>query len=137
MQGRIHASVLVVDDDEQFLDVVSQRLEGRGLEVATATSGGEALDAIRGKRFDTVVLDFVMPGMSGIETLRQLRERQPDLRVIVLTGHGSIEVGIEAMKLGAEDLIEKPVDLQVLLERIQEASDKRTPQAGKSGKGDE
>jgi DNA-binding NtrC family response regulator len=125
MAEGIHASVLLVDDDEQFLDVVSRRLKGRGLRVATATSGEEALDAVGDKAFDTVVLDLVMPEMSGIETLRYLKERQPDLQVIMLTGRGDIEVGIEAMKLGAGDLIEKPVDLQVLLERIQEAKNKR------------
>lgn len=135
MRGRTHTSVLVVDDEEQFLDVVSQRLEGRGLEVVTATSGREAVKAIQEKAFDTVVLDLVMPGMGGIETLRQLRECQPDLQVIVLTGHGSIEAGIEAMKLGAEDMIEKPVDLKVLLERIQEASRERISQSVRAGKG--
>lgn len=134
MQERIDARVLVVDDDEEFLDVVSRRLKGRGLRVTTVTSGEEAMSAIEGKVFDTVVLDLMMSGMSGIETLRYLKERQPDLRVIMLTGRGDIEVGIEAMKLGAEDLIEKPVDLKVLLERIGEATSKRMLSSKKRGK---
>jgi DNA-binding NtrC family response regulator len=134
MREGINARVLVVDDDEQFLDVVSRRLKGRGLRVATVTSGEEALSAIEGKVFDMVVLDLMMPGLSGIETLRYLKEKQPDLQVIMLTGRGDIEVGIEAMKLGAEDLIEKPVDLQVLLERIREAKNKKMLSSKRRGK---
>jgi DNA-binding NtrC family response regulator len=134
MREGINARVLVVDDDEQFLDVVSRRLKGRGLRVATVTSGEEALSAIEGKVFDMVVLDLMMPGLSGIETLRYLKEKQPDLQVIMLTGRGDIEVGIEAMKLGAEDLIEKPVDLQVLLERIREAKNKKMRSSKRRGK---
>jgi DNA-binding NtrC family response regulator len=134
MREGINARVLVVDDDEQFLDVVSRRLKGRGLRVATVTSGEEALSAIEGKVFDMVVLDLMMPGLSGIETLRYLKEKQPDLQVIMLTGRGDIEVGIEAMKLGAEDLIEKPVDLQVLLERIREAKNKKMLSSKRPGK---
>jgi FixJ family two-component response regulator len=76
----------------------------------------------------------MMPGLSGIETLRYLKEKQPDLQVIMLTGRGDIEVGIEAMKLGAEDLIEKPVDLQVLLERIREAKNKKMRSSKRRGK---
>jgi DNA-binding NtrC family response regulator len=119
------ANVLIVDDEEQFLDVLSQRLAARGMKVDTVTSGEEALGKVKkGESFDAVVLDLAMPGMGGIETLKRIKEQRPDVQIIMLTGHGTIHSGIEAMKLGAEDFLEKPVDLQVLLEKISAAKHK-------------
>jgi two-component system OmpR family response regulator len=119
------ANVLLIDDEQQFLKVLEERLETRGLKVNTATSGEDALTLIDDRNFDAIVLDLAMPGIDGIETLRLLKEKNPDLEIIMLTGHATVQKGIEAMKLGAEDFLEKPVDLSVLLERISEAKNKR------------
>ena len=125
MTKKVEASVLLVDDEEQFLDVLSQRLENRGLKVNTVTSGEEAVKQVEIQNFDAIIVDLAMPGIDGIETLRQIKEKRPDLEIIMLTGHATVKSGIEAMKLGAEDFLEKPVDLNELLERIGEAKHKR------------
>ena len=125
MADKLNASVLLVDDEEQFLQALSERLTNRGLQVDSVTSGEEAVVQVENKNFDAVVLDLAMPGINGIETMKKIKEKRPDLEIIILTGHATVKVGIEAMKLGAEDFLEKPVDLNVLLERIREAKHKR------------
>ncbi len=122
---KLAANVLLIDDEEQFLEILGDRLEARGLKVNTATSGEDALAMVDDKNFDAIVVDLAMPGIDGIETLKLLKEKNPDLEIIMLTGHATVEKGIAAMKLGAEDFLEKPVDLGVLLERISEAKNKR------------
>ena len=125
MADKLNASVLLVDDEEQFLQVLSERLTNRGLHVSSVTSGEEAVAMVENKNFDAVVVDLAMPGIDGIETTKKIKEKRPDLEIIILTGHATVKAGIEAMKLGAEDFLEKPVDLNVLLERISEAKQKR------------
>ncbi|MCL4456519.1 MAG: response regulator [Nitrospirae bacterium] len=125
MSEDIKASVLVVDDEEQFLDVFSKRLEGRGLKVDKAVSGEEALNRVKGKDFDTIILDMMMPGISGLDTLKKLKEENPDAQIIILTGHATVEKGVEAIKAGAVDFLEKPVDINKLLEKIGDAQHKR------------
>jgi DNA-binding NtrC family response regulator len=125
MPEDIKADVLLVDDEEQFLKVLSKRLEGRGIKVDTSTSGEDALTRVKGKEFDAIILDLAMPGMSGIETLKRIRSENPDVQIIMLTGHGSVEKGIEAMKAGAIDFLEKPADLNKIMEKISEAKRKR------------
>ena len=125
MTEKVEASVLLVDDEEQFLDVLSQRLKTRGLKVDTVTSGEDALKQVEDHNFDAIIVDLAMPGIDGIETLKRIKEKRPDLEIIMLTGHATVKSGIEAMKLGADDFLEKPVDLNVLLEKIGEAKDKR------------
>jgi|MudIll2142460700_1097286.scaffolds.fasta_scaffold432138_1 DNA-binding NtrC family response regulator len=125
MPEELNARVLLVDDEEKFLEVVSQRLKTRGLKVDTATSGEDALNTVRREDFDAIVLDLSMPGMSGLETLEKIRKDKPDVQVIILTGHGTLQAGVQAMKEGALDFMEKPVDLNKLLSRIDEARDKR------------
>ena len=125
MADKLDASVLLVDDEEQFLQVLSERLTNRGLHVISVTSGEEAVVLVENKNFDAVVVDLAMPGIDGIETTKKIKEKRPDLEIIILTGHATVKAGIEAMKLGAEDFLEKPVDLNVLLERISEAKQKR------------
>ena len=122
---KLAANVLLIDDEEQFLKVLGERLETRGLQVNTVTSGEDALNLIDDKNYDAIVLDLAMPGIDGIETLKLLKEKNPDLEIIMLTGHATVQKGVEAMKLGAEDFLEKPVELSVLLERISEAKNKR------------
>jgi len=125
MSEEFESKVLLVDDEEQFLDTLTQRLELRGLKVEAVTGGEEALDMVGEKKIDAVILDLAMPGIDGIETLRLLKEKRPDLQIIMLTGKATVKSGIEAMKLGATDFLEKPVDLNLLLEKIGEAKNKR------------
>jgi DNA-binding NtrC family response regulator len=125
MADKLDASVLLVDDEEQFLQVLSERLANRGLHVISVTSGEEAVALVENKNFDAIVVDLAMPGIDGIETTKKIKEKRQDLEIIILTGHATVKAGIEAMKLGAEDFLEKPVDLNVLLERISEAKQKR------------
>lgn len=125
MLEELNARVLLVDDEEKFLEVVSQRLKTRGLKVDTATSGEDAVKSVKREDFDAIVLDLSMPGMSGLETLEKIRKDKPDVQVIILTGHGTLQAGVQAMKEGALDFMEKPVDLNKLLSRIDEARDKR------------
>jgi DNA-binding NtrC family response regulator len=127
--------VLLVDDEVDFIEALSARMEARGLVVETASNGEEAVQKVRDRRFDAIVLDLAMPGMDGIETLRALRELQPEVQVILLTGHATLQKGVEAMKLGAMDFLEKPVDINVLMEKIKQAksttdelTEKRTEQ---------
>jgi len=117
--------ILLVDDEEEFARTMAERLEARGLRVDVAFSGEEALERAREKNFDAIILDLAMPGMDGIDTLKKFREINPDLQIIILTGQATVEKGVEAMKLGAVDLMEKPADLKDLLAKIEEASSKK------------
>jgi len=116
--------VLLVDDEEDFVEALSARMERRGLDVEVAKDGYEALEKARVQQFDAIIMDLAMPGMDGVETLRGLRVDQPDLQVIFLTGHGTLETGVEAMKLGAMDFLEKPTDINLLIEKVREAGSK-------------
>jgi DNA-binding NtrC family response regulator len=113
--------ILLVDDEQDFLDVMSERIEARGMEVSTADSAALALEKVESGGFDAIILDLMMPGMDGLEALKAIKKKNPDLQVILLTGHATIEKGIEAMKLGAMDFIEKPADLDKLTEIIKKA----------------
>ena len=125
MSEDIKADILLVDDEEQFLKVLSQRLEGRGMKVDTSVSGEDALSKVKDKTFDAIVLDLAMPGMSGMEALQRIRSENPDVQIIMLTGHGSVETGVEAIKAGAIDFLEKPADLNKIMEKIMEAKRKK------------
>jgi len=118
-------TVLLVDDEPDFVQVLSHRLESRDLSVETATSGEEALEKAREHVFDAIVLDMAMPGLSGVETLKALREINPDLQVIVLTGRATLAQAVEAMKAGALDLMEKPAEMDELVTLIEEAAHRR------------
>ena len=118
--------ILLVDDEKEFARVLAQRLEVRGHRVTTAGSGPEALEKAREESFDAVLLDLAMPVMDGIETLKRLREGNPKLQVILLTGHGTVEKGVEAIRLGALDFLEKPADIQLLLDKVNEAKARKT-----------
>ena len=117
--------VLLVDDEPHFVKLLAERLAGRGFNVETAGGGTEAIDRAKEESYDAIVLDLLMPEMDGLETLKQLKEINPDLQVILLTGHGTIAKGVEAIKLGAMDFVEKPADFKELLEKIKKAKDKR------------
>jgi len=113
--------ILLVDDEKEFLTVMSERMTARGMDVTTADSAKEALQQLKSGTYDAIVLDLKMPGMDGIETLKAIKMRNPTLQVILLTGHATLEKGIEAMKLGAMDFVEKPADLNMLTEKIRTA----------------
>lgn len=117
--------VLLVDDDAIFLKLMKRRLMKRGIEAATCTSAEDSLKRIEQDRFDAVILDLRMPGMDGLEALRQMKARRPELQVIVLTGHATVEKGVEAIRFGALDFIEKPADLEVLEKKISRAHKKK------------
>ena len=117
--------ILLVDDETDFTTALSKRFTVRGMVVETAASGKEALEKVKEQDFDAVLLDIAMPGWDGVETLKYLIEERPDLQVVLLTGHATVKKGIEAMKLGALDLLEKPAEFQELLEKIEEASAKK------------
>ncbi|MEJ2108444.1 MAG: response regulator [Acidobacteriota bacterium] len=116
------AKVLLVDDEKNFTETLTERLQLRDLEVFSASSGTEALALAEKHRFDAVILDLQMPGMDGIETLKRLLADDADQQVIVLTGHGTISKSVEALKAGAAEFFEKPIDIQVLSEKIGEAA---------------
>lgn len=117
--------VLLVDDEVEFVATLAERMRSRGLDVRTAHSGNEALEIVKETSFDAIVLDLAMPGMSGIETLRHLREKEPNLQIMLLTGQGTIPAAVEATQLGAMDVLEKPTEIDVLIEKIREARAKK------------
>lgn len=117
--------VLLVDDEPEFLEVMRERLENRDMIVDTSDSAADAFEKIQSQLYDAVILDLKMPGIDGIEALTTMREKRPELQVILLTGHATLEKGIEAMKSGAMDFIEKPADLEVLREKIKDAKNKK------------
>ena len=125
MAEELKARVLLVDDEEDFLKTLAERLETRGLQVTTATSGEKALASVEGQEYDLIVLDLAMPGFDGIETLKRIKALQPEVEIIMLSGQGSIRTSIEAMKLGACDFLQKPVDINELMGKIGEAKEKR------------
>jgi len=117
-------SILLVDDEEGFVQALARRLKKRGLTVYTAFSGKQALEVVADtgpERLDVVVLDVKMPGMDGSETLAAIKAKHPLLEVVMLTGHGTIESAIESMRAGAADYLLKPADIDVLLEKVNKA----------------
>lgn len=118
--------VLLVDDEVPFVETMTKRLGVRDLTVLTAFSGLEALEKLeKEKSVDVIVLDVKMPGMDGIDTLREIKARYPLVEVVMLTGHGTIETAIEGMKLGAFDYLLKPTNIDQLMAKIQEAKKKK------------
>jgi len=113
--------VLLVDDEQDFLETLGERMRDRGMDVSTTTSAEEALKKVDAESYDAIVLDLMMPEMDGLELLKAIKKKKPELQVILLTGYASVGKGIAAMKLGAVDFLEKPADLKVLTEKIKEA----------------
>ena len=116
-------SILIVDDEPTILSSLSQVLQDERYQVTTATSGPEALKQIAADVPDLVLLDIWMPEMDGLETLKRAREQAPNLQVMIMSGHGSIETAVKAIKLGAYDFIEKPLSLENVTLRIRHALD--------------
>ena len=113
--------VLIVDDEEELATTIAERLQIRGIQAQTATDGETALKMIETDPPQVVVLDVMMPGMGGIEVLQRMNAQNLKIPVILLTGYGSTEQGMEGMELGAFDYLMKPCDLNNLIGKIQEA----------------
>jgi DNA-binding NtrC family response regulator len=113
--------LLLVDDEKDFVNILSKRIKRRNIDVVKAFSGAQAIQALRGHEFDVAVLDLKMEDMDGIEVLKMLKIMDPQLAVIMLTGHGSAEAAEQGIKLGAFDYLTKPCGLEELLEKIMEA----------------
>lgn len=119
------STVLLVDDEFDFVEVLADRLEARGLSVETAENGEAAVETAGRRQFDAILLDMAMPGMDGIQTLKELLRINPDLQVVLLTGRATLGQAVEAMKLGALDFLEKPADIETLVAKIEEAATKK------------
>jgi len=119
--------VMLVDDEVGFVDAMAKRLNKRELEIKTAYSGPEALQKLASdSKTDVIILDVKMPVMDGIETLREIKKAHPLIEVIMLTGHATVETGIEGMKLGAFDYLVKPCDIDQLMVKVQQAKSKKS-----------
>jgi DNA-binding NtrC family response regulator len=120
------AKVMLVDDEEAFVEAMQKRLTKRDLAISAAYSGTEALERLeKDQDIEVVILDVKMPGMDGIETLREMKNKYPLLEVIMLTGHATVESAIEGMKLGAFDYLMKPCDMDQLINKVGEAAAKK------------
>jgi len=119
------AHILVTDDENSIRNSLREILEFEGYTVSEAGSGSEALEIVGDEKVDLLLLDIKMQGMDGIEVLEKIREGDPDLPIIMISGHGNIEVAVEATKLGAFDFLEKPPDLNRLLVSVRNALDKQ------------
>lgn len=119
--------VLIVDDEVEFLQLMEKRLSRRGMTVSTAPDGQSALALLDTARdsneemYRVVVMDVRMPGMDGLETLRRMKEKIPDLPIILLTGHACMGVAVQGMDLGAYDYMLKPVGISELIIKMEEA----------------
>ena len=115
------AKVLLVDDEIDFLDIMAERMSARGMDVSTAGSAEDALKMIIAESYDAVIMDLMMPEMDGFKALKLFKQSRPELSIILLTANVPEEKCREAIKLGALDVIEKPADLNLLTQKIEEA----------------
>jgi DNA-binding response OmpR family regulator len=118
--------VLLVDDEKDFLDIMAERMAARGMEVSTTDSAEAALEMVIAKSYDAVIMDLMMPEMDGFRALKLFKQSCPDLAIILLTANVPEETRLEAVKLGALDVIEKPADLSLLTQKIEAAKALRT-----------
>ncbi len=126
---KIPTRILIVDDEKDFVEMLSLRLKETGEKVTSVYSGKECLETLEEKKdVDVVILDIKMPGMDGIETLKEIRKRFPLVEVIMLTGHGSTETAVEGMKLGAFDYLLKPADFKDLSAKLEAARKRKDEQ---------
>lgn len=123
--------VLLVDDEPDFMEPLTNRLTLRKLQVFNATNGADALKLLDVQPVDVVVLDVKMPGMSGLDVIRHIKKTHPLVEVIMLTGHANLEVSIEGMEAGAFDYLLKPAVIDELVYKIQDAYQKKTLQEKK------
>ena len=117
--------VLLVDDEERYLKTMSRLMSKKGCEVLTAQSGPEALESLTGHPAQVVILDVKMPGMDGNQTLREIKNHFPLVEVIMLTGHATVDSAIDGLKAGAFDYLMKPADIDAIMEKVEDAYEKR------------
>jgi DNA-binding NtrC family response regulator len=120
--------LLIVDDEEQFIEALSERLSMRDYDVTTSPTGEDAIEKIKSYNFDVVILDVRLPGTDGTDVLREIKNLKPLTEVIMLTGHGTVEMAIEGMKLGAYDILMKPCETEDLTAKIDKAHDRKAEQ---------
>jgi DNA-binding NtrC family response regulator len=113
--------ILLVDDEVAFANNLLKLLSKRGYDAVVVYNGADAVNMVGEKEFDVIILDMKMPGMDGIATLKEIKKKVPLVEVVILTGHGSVESGIEGMQLGAFDFLMKPVSIDDLQEKVSEA----------------
>ena len=117
--------ILVIDDDTAVRESIERMLRSAGYTVRSAPSGEEGLALARGGAFDVILSDMRMPGLSGLDVLRKLREQRVDSVFMIMTGFGTIDAAVEAMQLGAVDFVQKPFFRDELLMRVRAAADRR------------
>ena len=117
--------VLIIDDEDQFVDAVVERLRLRGFEANGVTSGQDAMELLHQRSYDVVLLDVKMPGLGGLEVIRKVKEKWPDLQVVMLTGHGSSQDAEKGMELGAFEYVMKPVNIDNLTDILRAATEGR------------
>jgi DNA-binding response OmpR family regulator len=122
LRDPVQPKVLIVDDSRDFVEYTSRRLRVRGMKVLTAFTGEAALKVIRQEPIDIVLLDILMPGMDGIETLRKIKQIAPTIEVVMMTGHGTNDTAEQGKELGAQAYLLKPMDFNALLVAIGNAS---------------
>ncbi len=121
----IGSKILLVDDEVVFTTNMSRLLDNRGYRSTAVNSGAEAIRELEDKDFDVVVLDLKMPGMDGLATLKEIKKLGLFVQTLILTGHGSIDSALEAVKLGAYDYLTKPCEIDELVDKIEGAWDKK------------
>ncbi len=119
--GPDRINLLLVDDEVGYVNVISNRLAKRNINVTKSLSGTEGIQALRKQDFDIAVLDLKMEDMNGIEVLKIFKKMDPDMPILMLTGHGSEQAAKEGVEYGAFDYLTKPCELEKLLEKIREA----------------
>jgi DNA-binding NtrC family response regulator len=117
--------LLLVDDEARFVETLSKRLTARGFDVEGALGGPQALEMLDARPFDVVLLDVWMPGMDGLEVLKAIRRLHPSVKVVLLSGNASIDAAVEGMRLGAANYLLKPVEIDELLAKVEEAFEKK------------
>ena len=117
--------LLIVDDEERFLLTTRKLLSRKGFDVLTANSGQRALDMLKAHAIQIVILDVKMPGMDGLTTLREIKHHYPFMEVIMLTGHATVPSAVEGMQAGASDYLMKPINMDLLAEKVTEAAVRR------------
>ncbi len=123
--------VLLVDDEVEFVDTLAKRMKKRKLTTSSVNSGEDALEFLGQNPTDVVILDVKMPGIDGIQTLREIKQEYPLVEVIMLTGHANVEVAIQGMEIGAFDYLMKPMAIDDLVYKIQDAYKKKSIQERK------
>lgn len=122
-------SVLLVDDEKDFIHTLLKRLQRKGLECEGVFCGMDAIERIKARRFDAVLLDMKLPDMDGNAVLLEMRKVRPEVRVIILTGHASANDGREGLKNGAVDYLMKPLEFESLFEKLKIAGSKMSTPA--------